>query len=368
MRTVVTRRGALGAGAGVAGLAAAGLAAEALGANGFDAGRREEGEPTGRRATGELQLRPPKATPIQRFEIGQPDKRRFGALEFRSGLALASDYSSFGGLSGLAMLEGGARMLAVSDAGDWFSARVERREGLLSGLSDLRTAPMIGPKGELMRERRRYDAEGVTIAPDGFAYVSYERVHEVWRYDVLRQGLMTRAAPTPVPADVKTLSSNKSLEAIAAPPAGHALDGLLVIIAERPPRAFPQAAHATPAWAIPTQPGGRGFAFSVARIDDYDVSDCAFLPSGALLVLERRFRWLDGVRSRLRRVEAQAIRPGARVEGELIFSADMSHEIDNLEGLGVWTQPDGAVILTMVSDDNFNWFQRNLMLEFRYLG
>lgn len=352
---------------GLGGVLAGGFAASGSAQTG-PSFRREEGSPRGQRATREIALPPPRATPITRFEIARPEKRRFGALEFRSGLALASDYVGFGGWSGLALVEDGRKMLVASDVGDWFIATILRRDGALVGLADLRTAPMLGPRGELMRRNRRYDAEAVTIAPDGYVYASYERVHEVWRFDLMREGLSARGKPVAVPPEVKGLSDNKSLEALAAPPAGHALDGLLIAIAERPPRSYARAADSTPAWAIPVLGRSGGFAFSVARIEDYDVSDCAFLPEGDLLILERRFRWLDGVRIRLRRVAAAAIRAGARVEGALLLDADMGHEIDNLEGLAVWRDGDGATMLTLVSDDNFNWFQRTLMLEFRLHG
>jgi hypothetical protein len=363
MRLRPTRRRARARG----GLAAAGLGAGAYAAT---AARDErEGAPRGRRAERETPLPAPRATPIQRFEIARPDRRRFGALEFRSGLALASDYAGFGGLSSLILHEGGARLLAASDVGDWFAARIERREGALVGLADLVTAPMLGPQGELMRRSRRYDCEALTLAPDGSVYAGFERVHEIWRYDLSRKGLAARAQPVAALADVKRLSDNKSLEALAAAPAGHRLDGLLIAIAERPPRGLAQEeGPATPAWAIPTSGRAGGFAFSVARVDEFDLVDCAFLPDSDLVVLERRFRWLEGVRSRLRRIQAAAIRPGARVEGELLLDADMGFDIDNLEGLAVWRDAAGGTMLTLVSDDNFNWFQRTLLLEFRYRG
>jgi hypothetical protein len=57
------------------------------------------------------------------------------------------------------------------------------------------------------------------------------------------------------------------------------------------------------------------------------------------------------------------IAPGAVVEGREIFSADMSHQIDNLEGLAVHRN-DGRTILTLVSDDNFSPLQRTLLLQF----
>ena len=42
-----------------------------------------------------------RAYPLDRFTAGVTDERRLGALEFRSGLELQSDYEGFGGFSGL---------------------------------------------------------------------------------------------------------------------------------------------------------------------------------------------------------------------------------------------------------------------------
>jgi hypothetical protein len=43
----------------------------------------------------------------------------------------------------------------------------------------------------------------------------------------------------------------------------------------------------------------------------------------------------------------------------------MTYAIDNMEGLDVIEAPDGRPHLILVSDDNGNFLQRNLMLEFR---
>jgi hypothetical protein len=42
-----------------------------------------------------------QATPIAAFDIRDPSKTRFGALEFRGGLVLTSKYQAFGGISAL---------------------------------------------------------------------------------------------------------------------------------------------------------------------------------------------------------------------------------------------------------------------------
>ena len=42
-----------------------------------------------------------------------------------------------------------------------------------------------------------------------------------------------------------------------------------------------------------------------------------------------------------------------------------THEIDNMEGLAVHTDATGTVVLTLVSDDNFNsYLQRSVLLQF----
>jgi hypothetical protein len=43
----------------------------------------------------------------------------------------------------------------------------------------------------------------------------------------------------------------------------------------------------------------------------------------------------------------------------------MSYQIDNMEGLDVWRRGDGALMVSIVSDDNQSLFQRNLYREFR---
>ena len=71
---------------------------------------------------------------------------------------------------------------------------------------------------------------------------------------------------------------------------------------------------------------------------------------------------------RIRRIKAEDIRPGAVVDGEVLIDADMSYQIDNMEGLDVMQLPDGDIRIVIVSDDNHSILQRNLMLEFRLIG
>ena len=108
---------------------------------------------------------------------------------------------------------------------------------------------------------------------------------------------------------------------------------------------------------------------SIKSRDEYAVTDAASLPDGSLLLLERRFRVLDGVRMRIRRVLADQIKPGAVLDGEVLIEADLSQQIDNMEGLGVHQGANGETVLTILSDDNFNTLlQRTILLQFTLAG
>jgi hypothetical protein len=94
------------------------------------------------------------------------------------------------------------------------------------------------------------------------------------------------------------------------------------------------------------------------------VSDAVILPSAELLLLERRFAWTSLLAARLRRIPLSALVPGALVDGEVLLTADMGYQVDNMEGLATHRDKNGDVILTLISDDNFSFLQRTILLQF----
>ena len=111
--------------------------------------------------------------------------------------------------------------------------------------------------------------------------------------------------------------------------------------------------------------GDASRALSLKDIDGFDVVDVASLEDGGLIVLERRFRWTEGVRIRLRKVTAAELVKPATATGEVLLRAGLMSEIDNMEGLALSRDAKGTLILTLISDDNFNRFlQRTLLLQF----
>jgi hypothetical protein len=297
-----------------------------------------------------------KATPIDHFDPAAPDKARFGKLEFRGGLELAAEHPAFGGWSALRLDAAGTRLLAVSDAGVWMTARLDYQGGRLAGLSDVTLAAMRGSAGETLSRIGRADVE--SLAVDGTAcFVGIERVQEIRRYDCSGAPFAARGIPQPVPPALKKMPRNAGFEALVAVPRGLPNGGSLIGITETGP------AEGEDALGFIIQ-GSRFSPFRVRLSDDFSVTDAAIAGSD-LLILERHYSLWRGVAMRLRRVPLQAIQPGAVIDGEALVTAGRGYQIDNMEGLAVHTTATGETMLTLISDDNFSFLQRTLILQFR---
>jgi hypothetical protein len=82
------------------------------------------------------------------------------------------------------------------------------------------------------------------------------------------------------------------------------------------------------------------------------------------VLLERRFRFSEGIKMRVRRLFANEIKRGALMQGEVLLEADDSLNIDNMEAIAAHRAPSGETILTLMSDDNFSALQRTLIMQF----
>jgi hypothetical protein len=296
------------------------------------------------------------ARPLPSFDTRDRSHLRFGALEYRSGLVLTSSFRGFGGLSGLRLDAKGERFIAISDKGGWFTGRIVYKGREMTGLDDVEAAPLLGPDGKPITARGWFDSE--SIALDGaFVYIGLERVNQVLRYDFSKGFTRSRGEVVPLPPAAKKLPFNKGLEALVMVPKGMPLAGTLIAISER----GLDASGNLIAFLIGGPSPGQ---FSVRRTDNFDVSDAVLLPSGDLLILERKFSWLAGIGIRIRRIALKSVAPGAVVDGPSIFDADLGHEIDNMEGIDAHVTPEGDTVLTMVSDDNFSILQRTLLQQF----
>ena len=296
------------------------------------------------------------ARPIAAFDPREPQRVRFGQLTFRGGLSLSSSYSHFGGLSALRVAADGANFLSVSDKGRWLRGRIVYQGTRPVGIANAEMAPVLGLDGKPLAARGWYDTE--SIAEDGGTiWVGIERVNRIVRFDFGKHGLLARGESIEVPAGIQRLPNNKGLECLVFVPRDLPLGGTLVAISER---GLDHGGNIVAFLLGGPNPG----EFTVKRGDDFDISDCAVTPKGDLLLLERSFSRLKGVGLRIRRVPLAQVKPGATIDGPALIEADMNFQIDNMEGLSVHRDAQGALVLTLISDDNFSIIQRTVLLQF----
>jgi hypothetical protein len=300
------------------------------------------------------------ARPLAGFDTRDRSRVRFGELEFRSGLVLTSGFRGFGGLSGLRLDAKGERFIAISDKGGWFTGRITYRAKEMTGLADVEAAPMLGPDGKPITARGWFDTEAVAL--DGsLVYVSLERVNRILRFDFAKGFTRAPGEEVPLPLPARKLPYNKGMEALVAVPKSQPLAGTLIAISERGLDAQGNILGFLIGGKTPGQ-------FAVRRTEDFDISDATLLPSGDMLLLERKFSWIGGIGIRIRRIPLKSFTPGAVVDGPSIFFADLGYEIDNMEAIDAHVTPEGDTVITMLSDDNFSMIQRNLLLQFTLVG
>ncbi len=63
------------------------------------------------------------------------------------------------------------------------------------------------------------------------------------------------------------------------------------------------------------------------------------------------------------RIPAAEVKPDSQMVDEVLFEG-AGGNLDNMEGLAVHAGPGGKTRITLISDNNFNEWERNLLLEF----
>ncbi len=255
------------------------------------------------------------------------------------GLEAASE--AFGGLSGIELGQDGREVTFVSDRGYLFHGRIRRENGAPAGIDLTGIARLTGRNGKPIN-RPANDAEGLAL-DDGRLFVSFEGRHRIRRHG--RDG--RERASVPGHPTFSRLPANSGLEALAVDEAGR-----LVALSE----SDGNRGQPIPVWRL--ERGGWRIAAQVPRRGGFRVVGADFGPDGLLYLLERQFTGL-GFRSRVRRFDLSG--PSLR-EATLLETGTGTH--DNLEGIAVWRDSAGRIRLTMVSDDNFKWFQRTEIVEY----
>ncbi|TKB16113.1 MAG: hypothetical protein E5V75_14695 [Mesorhizobium sp.] len=296
------------------------------------------------------------ARPITEFHVGR-DQKQFGPLEFVGGLEMTSPSRDFGALSAFRFLKAGSDFIGVADTGFWcFGTISHDADKRPSGVSNFRMQQMVDASGRPIDEKWEVDAEGLAVK-DGVATVGFEREQRVVQFKIDPDNMKAPFKTLDYLVPARELRQNRGFETVThANPYGQH-EGGLVVVSEK------SLDKAGDIYAAVIE-GPRKGVFTIKRNGDFDITDGAFLPDGDLLLLERSFSMARGVKMRLRRIYGESVEKGAVADGPVLMEADMGYQIDNMEGLDVWTRDDGALMVSLMSDDNHSILQRNLYLEF----
>ncbi len=287
------------------------------------------------------------ATPVP-LNPDDPAQRTVGRLRYRGGLHLQVPDANFGGLSALGISSDGQRMIALSDRGQRFSARlVYDEDGNLAGLRQTELDSLAGLDGFPLLSKADGDAESMSPGVEGEIIVAFERRHRLLRY---LPGV-TVPEPLPGPEELLAMPSNKGIEALAL-----LADGRLLALSEGQ-----KGLKETVGWISDVN----GWSvLTYAPEDRYRVTGAATLPGGDVLVLEGYFSPRGNNHVVVKRLHRDSIKPGARLKGATLAEIRPPLSVDNFEGIDARRGPRGEVLVYLVSDDNFNAEQRTLLLMF----
>ena len=248
------------------------------------------------------------------------------------------------GLSGLEVSQDGMRFQAVGDRGFWISGRFERDGEAIIGLEIDRLEALYGQNGYPVSARRVgdwSDAEGLAMAPDGTAWVSFERWARVSRYGGGLGSIPTWIKDHPTFYDH---ADNWQLEALALSP-----EGILYTFPEKPlTGGFPIYRLDGETWVID------GY---LPEADLFGIVGADFDENGDLYILERKLIVGLWWQNRIRRVRLDGS------EDRVLWTGERGEYL-NLEAIAVWRDEAGLRI-TMVSDNNGDQSDPTQFVEFR---
>jgi hypothetical protein len=248
------------------------------------------------------------------------------------------------GLSGLEVSDDGTSFTAIGDRGFWLAGQFERKDGLISGIriDDLRA--ILGNNGYPVAARQVgdwLDAEGLAIADDGTAWISFERWAHV---SIYRDGLTGSGAWIEDHPTFYDHADNWQLEALAISP-----NGTLYAFSEKPlSEGFPIYRLDGGTWTID------GF---LPEQDVFSIVGADFDTNGDLYLLERKLVVGLWWQNRIRRVRLDGSRD------EILWTGERGEYL-NLEGIALW-RDDIGLRMTLVADDNGDLDDPSQFVEFR---
>ena len=251
----------------------------------------------------------------------------------------------YGGFSGLLINNAGTEALVVTDKSFFFVLELRRDDNdILTGYSVIKKGRILSSKGEHLNGRNT-DSESIAMDANNNYYISFESNHRIMMHtEVEGKGIFVPKHPM-----FRKLSVNKGIEALAVDD-----ENRLIAIPEKPPLGIsdiPIFRLQNNKWEI----------IKYVEIEDnFLVTDAEILPMGLLLILERKFSWTQGFKTRFRLISLDKF---DNTEPIIVFTST-ANQFDNLEGMTFWKDKKGEMRILTVSDDNFHPLQQSEIREF----
>ena len=251
----------------------------------------------------------------------------------------------YGGFSGLLINNAGTEALVVTDKSFFFVLELRRDDNdILTGYSVIKKGRILSSKGEHLNGRNT-DSESIAMDANNNYYISFESNHRIMMHtEVEGKGIFVPKHPM-----FRKLSVNKGIEALAIDN-----ENRLIAIPEKPPLGIsdiPIFRLQNNKWEI----------IKYVKIEDnFLVTDAEILPMGLLLILERKFSWTQGFKTRFRLISLDKF---DNTEPIIVFTST-ANQFDNLEGMTFWKDKKGEMRILTVSDDNFHPLQQSEIREF----
>lgn len=294
-----------------------------------------------------------------------PGRKSVGALTFAGGFQLTSDDASFGGWSGLSVLDD-RRLLTVSDDGRFLWIDLAEDAVTPTGA---RMSEMRDTNGKPFSTKVAGDAEDVALF-NGLALVSFEGDARVMAYDVTRCDAAARAAPvgwkfaSAFKANGLSIKPNLGVEGLAITDDGFLIAGLetqvngespisIRPLETRPDFKFRIGKKSPELVGLDAVTEG-----DTVRLFSLHRSSQAPLSSNAITFIETVFT-RDANPSGKRADQTFTLK-----QSLILAEMNLLLTIDNYEGIAARRLPDGRIRLYVISDNNFANRQRTLLMAF----
>lgn len=269
-----------------------------------------------------------------------------GTMRFVRGWHLVSPHSYFGGFSGLARTGPGTFRL-IGDNG--YTTRLVM--GARGGVTAVDIRPLPTPDGR-RATKAMADTEALLVDPvNGKAWIALEGINQIWRLNADLTAIESRRRlPEP------RWPANRGAEALA-----RLGDGRTVIFSEDADD-DPRGTEALLYTGDPAVPGPPPIRFFYDSRGKGLVSDAVALPDGRILLVHRRLGFNPVFTTIVAVLDPAAIAKDAVLRSRTIGIVPR-RLAENYEGAAVTVEGD-RTWLWLVSDNNFNRWQRSLLLQF----